>query len=275
MKNGPVIKIGPGEEFPSNTPKQYLQGWVEFYKLKFTVTSEVLIPRPETELLVDEVLQFILRPSEASGEVQHSGSSPFQSNKNITILDIGTGSGNIAISIAKNLTKAKIFATDVSDAALDVARENARKHRVENRIFFINSDLLSKITFDVRPLQDCIIVSNLPYIPSARIPYLDPSVKDFEPRIALDGGPDGFELYRKLFQQISEKFLPSSLGVNVTHTGGVVGRHIGSFLKLITCEIDYTQGEIAAFEAQKYFPDAKIEVKTDLSKKQRILVIQT
>ncbi len=214
----------------SDKPKQYIVGWVEFYKLKFKVTSDVLIPRPETELLVDAVLNFYyLNPI------------PY------TLLDLGTGSGNIAISIAKNNKKIKVFATDVSLEALEIARENAKKNRVEKRIFFMQSDLLS----NVKSSPD-IIVTNLPYIPSDRIPYLDSSVKDFEPHVALDGGKDGFELYRKFFIEIKEKkFSP----------------------QLIIGEIDYTHGELAINEALKYFPDAIIEVKTDLAHRQRILLI--
>ncbi len=239
MRNGPVIKAGLGEEFPSNIPKQYLQGWVEFYKLKLKVTSDVLIPRPETELLVDEVLNYChLLPVPCS-----------------LILDIGTGSGNIAIAIAKNAPKVKIFATDISDSALAVARDNAKKHRVEKRIFFTKNDLLSDLNYSsLKPTSyNLVIVTNLPYIPSSRISYLDPSVKDFEPRIALDGGPDGFDLYRQLFVQLLKKNL-------------IPGLLVG--------EIDYTQGELATNEAIKYFPKAKVEVKKDLAHKQRILLIR-
>ncbi|TSC65587.1 MAG: release factor glutamine methyltransferase [Microgenomates group bacterium Gr01-1014_80] len=234
----------------SNKPKQYVQGWVEFYKLKFKVTPDVLIPRPESELLVDAVIDFVIA-SEAK--------------QSFTILDIGTGSGNLAISIAKNLPKARVFATDISESALEVARENAKKNRVEKRMFFIKSNLLDSIGTHRHgaSLQNdkLIIITNLPYIPRARISYLDPSVRDFEPIIALDGGSDGFDLYRKLFQQIRHKFLRQSAGVN------------RNGLRLIVCEIDYTHGELAPNEAQKYFPEASVEVKTDLAKKQRILVI--
>jgi release factor glutamine methyltransferase len=191
------------------------------------VNPDVLIPRPETELLVDKVLKYI---------------------KDNLVLDLGTGAGNIAISVAKNAPNIKVVATDVSSAALNVAKQNAKLHGVLNNIKFIQSNLLDKIN---QPPD--IIVTNLPYIPSARIAYLDSSVKDFEPHIALDGGEDGFDLYRKLFKQIKEK---------------------GWKPKLIIGEIDYTHGELAAREAQKYFPDAEVEVKTDLAHKQRILVIQ-
>ena len=216
-------------------PIQYKRGWVEFYKLKFKVTHDVLIPRPETELLVEEVLEYT------------------KSHPNITVLDIGTGAGNIAISIAKILPNANIIATDVSKKALNIARQNAKFHGVENQIDFVESDLLNSICCFDELEEDLVIVTNLPYIPSARIPYLDSSVKDFEPHVALDGGEDGFGLYRKLFTQIKEK------------RGNP---------KLLIGEIDYTHGEIAADEARKYFPEASVEVKTDLAHKQRILSIK-
>lgn len=212
----------------SSKPYQYTKGWVEFYKLKFKVTPDVLIPRPETELLVDEVLKLV--------------------RDSFTVLDLGTGAGNIAISIAKNAPQVRIIASDVSEKALKIAKQNAKLHNVEERIKFIKSNLLEKVSD-----SPDIIVTNLPYIPSARIPYLDSSVKDFEPHVALDGGEDGFKLYRKLFNQIQQKAWNP---------------------KLIIGEIDYTHGELAANEAQKYFPDAEIEVKKDLTHLQRILIIK-
>lgn len=217
-------------------PKQYTQGWTEFYKLKFYLTPDVLIPRPETELLVDEVLKICtLYP------------------KPYTLIDIGTGSGNIAISIAKNLPRVKIFATDISEKALKVAEKNAKYHKVLNKIIFLQSDLLSALQTGFEGSKQIdILVTNLPYIPSYRLPYLDPSVIEFEPKIALDGGSDGFDLYRKLFAQMwKNQFFP----------------------KYLVGEIDYTQGELAVYEAQRLFPKAKVEVKTDLAHKQRILIV--
>jgi release factor glutamine methyltransferase len=113
----------------SSAPIQYQRGWTEFYKLKFKLTPDVLIPRPETELLVDEVLK--LNPQ--------------------TVLDIGTGSGCIAISIAKNSPKVKIFAIDISPAALEVAKKNAKFHKVEKQIIFLENDLMILL------LQICLI----------------------------------------------------------------------------------------------------------------------
>lgn len=235
-------------------PKQYIQGWVEFYKLKFKVTPNVLIPRPETELLVDEVIRFLAdHPfgSEAQGR-RPERPKKVEGSHSPTILDVGTGSGNIAISVAKNNQDVQIIATDISSQALKVAKQNAKLHGVQDRIQFLKSDLLKNPIIHNTLYTILIIVANLPYIPSNRIPYLDSSVKDFEPHIALNGGEDGFNLYRKLFTQIKEKGLKP---------------------KLILGEIDYTHGELAYSEAQKTFPTSKIEVKTDLAHKQRILLI--
>lgn len=242
----------------NNKPKAYQQGFVEFYKLRFKVTEDTLIPRPETELLVDEVLKFLQK----------------NPAKNI-VLDLGTGTGVIAISIAKNLEShpggVKLIATDISEKALEVAKQNAKLYGVENIIEFVLSDLLDNVTLNKvkcinsklyslpkgsPPLgsqdDNLIIVTNLPYIPTERINYLDSSVKDYEPHIALDGGADGFELYRKLFHQILEKSINFDL---------LIG------------EIDYTHGETALSKAQRYFPDYNVEVKLDLYHKQRVLII--
>lgn len=234
-------------------PKAYQKGYVEFYKLRFRVTPDVLIPRPETELLVDYVLNFIKQQRTTNSEL-------------ITILDLGTGSGNIAISLAKNLPKnptsgvgVKIIATDISEKALKVAQQNAKLHGVKDKITFLKSNLLENLQYDRLDYhynKPDIVVTNLPYIPSARISYLDSSVKDFEPHVALDGGEDGFELYKKLFQQISDLALQHR-----------------SQPPMLIAEIDYTHGELAVLEAQKHFPDAEVEVKTDLTHKQRILLI--
>lgn len=234
-------------------PNQYIKGFVEFYKLKFKVDDSVLIPRPETELLVDEILHYVIATPDL-----------IRGKQSLTLLDIGCGSGNIAISVAKNSSNVKILASDISSKALKVAKQNAKLHGVEKQITFIKSNLLLTLSNQYversfKLLNNLVIVANLPYIPSSRIPTLDSSVKDFEPHLALDGGEDGFELYRKLFAQIKKKNWKQ-------HTGT-------SCLKLIICEIDHTQGELAIKEALKYFPDALVEVKTDLAHKQRILKI--
>lgn len=225
----------------ANQPRQYTQGFVEFFKLKFIVTPDVLIPRPETELLVEETLRSIKYYLSAIKSPE------------ILVLDIGTGAGNIAISIAKNTSNVKIVATDVSTSALKVAKQNARIHGVKDRIQFLKSNLLQNPLILNTQYSILLIVTNLPYIPTARIPYLESSVKDFEPHLALDGGEDGFELYRQLFAQISSKKIK---------------------FKLLIGEIDYTHGELAIDEAYCYFPQAEIESEKDLAHLQRILKIR-
>ncbi|MBI2011774.1 peptide chain release factor N(5)-glutamine methyltransferase [Candidatus Daviesbacteria bacterium] len=249
MKKGTTLR---GEiQRLQGVPKQYQQGWTEWYKLRFKLTPDVLVPRPETELLVDEVLH--LSSSNLIGGSNTLVDSRFRGNDLLTILDIGTGAGCIAISIAKSLPEARIIATDISPKALEVAMKNAKFHNVEDQIIFLQSDLL--LAFNPRGFhtKPDIIVANLPYIPTARLLLIDPMVSEQEPRVALDGGKDGFEVYRRLFAQMRDK---------------------NFFPKYLIAEIDEDQGEIALLEAKKYFPSCSWEVKKDLAKKDRILLIK-
>ena len=226
-------------------PKQYVQGFTEFYKLKFKLTPDVLIPRPETELIVEWVLSALGgKPQLGIGSV---GEIKLNPDKPPTLVDIGTGSGCIPISIIKNNSKVKTVAIDISAKALGVARLNAKLHHVESKIFFVENDLLTN--FKQSP---DIITANLPYIPSARLMHIDPMVRDFEPKLALDGGYDGFELYRQLFKQMKEQNIKPQLFIG---------------------EIDEEQADIAKVEAKKFFPTSQIFIKKDLSKKDRFITI--
>ncbi len=157
-------------------PLAYILGQREFYSLDFIVKPGVLIPRPETELLVDLVLEIV-------------GSKAAQ------IVDIGTGSGAIACAIAKNAPLAHLFALDISDEALAVTRQNVQKHYLNKQITVLKSDLLQNA-----PLELDIVVSNPPYIPAADIPALMPEVQK-EPLLALSGGEDGLMLIRRLITE--------------------------------------------------------------------------
>jgi release factor glutamine methyltransferase len=162
-------------------PVAYITGHKEFWSLDFVVTPDVLIPRPETELVVELALE---------GAIMAATKAPLK------ILDIGTGSGVIAIALAKELPAAEIWAVDVSAAALNIAEVNARRHGVAERVKFLDGDLFDPITelghrFDV-------IVSNPPYILSKEIANLGREVRDWEPKMALDGGPDGLDCYRQI-----------------------------------------------------------------------------
>ncbi|OPZ86006.1 MAG: Release factor glutamine methyltransferase [Firmicutes bacterium ADurb.Bin419] len=157
-------------------PLQYITGSQEFMSLDFSVSPDVLIPRQDTEILVEAVIRAA------------------KDKKSVTILDVGTGSGCIAISLAYFIKNSKVTAVDISRGALSVARNNAVKCGVEDRITFIESNLFSNIP----PLNFDIIVSNPPYIPAQDIESLERQVKDFEPRSALDGGKDGLNFYRRI-----------------------------------------------------------------------------
>jgi len=165
-------------------PIEYILGKCEFMGLEFKLNQDVLIPRPETEILVEVVIKQL-----SAVNCQLSACK---------ILEIGTGSGCVAVSLAKLLPEAEIFATDISELALKVARENARLNNVESRIQFIHCDLFSS---ELQTLDSCdYIVSNPPYILTAEIGKLAAEVQ-FEPISALDGGRDGLDFYRRIIRE--------------------------------------------------------------------------
>jgi release factor glutamine methyltransferase len=170
-------------------PVAYLVGKREFFSLSFRVTPDVLIPRPETETLVVRLLD--VAKGQGGGEV--------------SILDVGTGTGIIAICAAKHLPHAKITAIDSSTAALEVARQNASDHGVADRIEFVESDLLSALLSEQK---FNIIASNPPYVSQAEFATLPPSVKNFEPQQALLAGPRGTEVIERLVPQAAQHLEP-------------------------------------------------------------------
>lgn len=173
-------------------PVAYLVGHREFFSLDFRVTPDVLIPRPDTETLVMEIIDGIKQFAATRAEAG-------ESDQPIRVLDLCTGSGCIAVSVAKHCQTAKlnvrIVATDISPAALAVARENAGKHGVREQIEFREGDMFLALAPDSRFE---ILASNPPYIATAEIDTLDPEVAKHEPRLALDGGPTGFVVIDRL-----------------------------------------------------------------------------
>jgi release factor glutamine methyltransferase len=176
-------------------PVQYILGQQEFYGLVLKVTPDVLIPRPETELLVETVLQRL--PAETP----------------LRIVDVGTGSGAIAIALAKHLLLAEVTAVDLSPAALDVARQNAQRHGLAERLRFVQSDLLDGILCPTAgvPQGYAAVVSNPPYVPDSDRATLHRQVRDFEPATALFAGNDGLDIYRRLIPQAATALVPGGL----------------------------------------------------------------
>jgi len=169
-------------------PLQYITEHQEFWSLNFKVNRGVLIPRQETEILVEEAIKTFL-------QVESSG-------KTINILELGTGSGAIAISLAKELKRGSIIATDISDIAIKTARENARAHGLEKHITFLKGNLFQPVRQRVGSFN--LVISNPPYIPTEDFRDLQPEVRDFEPRITLDGGKEGLKFYRQILPQVGK-----------------------------------------------------------------------
>ena len=216
-------------------PTAYIIGRREFYDLELEVTSAAPVPRPETELLVDEAVTQAQR-------LQPTCLQPH-------IVDVGTGCGAIALAVSKRLPTARVTAIDTSRAALDLARRNAEKLGLSERVRFALGDLLS-------PLDEGadIIVANLPYVPSGEWECLAPEIRSYEPRAALDGGSDGLRLIARLLDEA-----PAHL------------RSPGA----LVLEIGDDQGATVAALAREAFPAAAIAVKKDLASLDRAVVIET
>jgi len=223
-----LMRLKSGEPFP------YILGHWEFFGLRFDVTLDTLIPRPETELLVEKAIVWLQgHPAKRS------------------VADVGTGSGAIAVSIAVNVPDAKILATDISYKALQVAKRNAKKFGVSERIKFAECDLLPEHrqqTADHLSLD--IICANLPYIPTSVLHGLP--IYNHEPTLALDGGEDGLDPIRKLLNISTHWLAPDGM---------------------ILFEIESTLGSQALSLAGAAFPEAYISLHQDLAGKDRLLKI--
>jgi release factor glutamine methyltransferase len=186
----------------SGVPTQHLTGKQEFWGLEFEVNADVLIPRPETEHVVEVALDRLALREVRGGRPQKSDGAGW------TIADVGTGSGCIVVALAKELPKAKFYASDLSPAALVVARRNAARHGVADRISFAVSNLLDAFS---SPLAFDLIVSNPPYIGRREEPSLPREVCRHEPELALYGGEEGYELYASLVSQAAKCLKPGGI----------------------------------------------------------------
>ncbi len=199
-------------------PAQYITGHQEFWGMDFIVTPAVLIPRPETEHVVESVLRLIREPGQDAPPPLKTSSFP-------RIVDIGTGSGCIALALAKELPQAKIHATDISAAALEIARANAARHQLESRIHFHKTDLLQGLdpnTFD-------FVVSNPPYVGESEEDQVQLEVRKFEPRDAVFAGPTGLEVIDRLIPQAHAALRPG--GWLVMEISGTIANGVKRLLE--------------------------------------------
>jgi release factor glutamine methyltransferase len=220
-------------------PLQHIVGSTSFCGLELTVNRQVLIPRPETELLAEEGWKFLNSVNPQSSTI----------NKQLaTALDLGTGSGCIAIALAVHCPATQVFATDISAEALELAQQNAARHNVLDRIKLLQADAFA--AFDSPKLFD-LIISNPPYIPTDEIAALQIEVRDHDPRRALDGGLDGLAFYRRIASEAS----------NFLNPGGKIMLEFGDGQAQAVREI---------FESQKWIVEAIIE---DYTQRPRILIV--
>ncbi len=216
-------------------PVPYISGYTEFFGLEFYVCPSVLIPRPESELLVEKV-------------VEHIRKKFGQTDVPLLISDIGTGSGCLAIALSMSLRHCKVLAIDISREAIKIARKNVLKHDVHNRIELIQGDLLSPLEI---PKLD-IIMANLPYIPSAEYEKLSRDELKYEPSVALLGGSDGLFYINRLLEQTSGKLNQNSC---------------------LFLEIGAGQAPVVAEIARKSFGGAQVEIFKDLGDVERVVKV--
>jgi release factor glutamine methyltransferase len=217
----------------TNEPIAYIIGHREFFGHDFYVAPGVLIPRPESELLVEETIGFV--------RSHFPGEDP-------VIAEVGTGSGAIAISLALLLPKAKIYATDISARALDIAKINCERHGVQDRVHLVGGDLL-----DPLPRLVDIIIANLPYIGDAELGKLGNEIRMFEPLEALAGGGDGLDKVRQLLVKVGDKLRPEGL---------------------VLVEIGCVQGGVVASLRPLLPLAASVELVKDLGGRERVLKIR-
>lgn len=216
----------------AHEPTAYILGHKEFFALDFEVTRAALIPRPETEMLVELVLLFARERDEA-----------------LTIADIGTGCGTIAVSLAHALPRSRVIATDTSKRALALARRNAERHGVANRLDFRHGSVLTPLSATVD-----VIVTNLPYVRTDEWRALPPELADHEPRMAFDGGPDGLRLIRRLLRDAPAHLNPHGA---------------------LFAEISDHQAEAVLALVERAFPGASSESRKDLANLDRVLTVYT
>lgn len=216
----------------AHEPLAYLTGRREFYDVELAVDSRALIPRPETEHLVEAALAW----------------TQAQSTTSLRVVDVGTGSGAIALVLARHLPEAQVWAVDLSPAALDVARANLQRYGVEQRVTLVRDDLLTAL-----PGPFGLIAANLPYVAHAELPTLMPDVRDYEPVLALDGGAEGLDLVARLIAQAATRLARPGL---------------------LLLEIDPRQAPRVGALAAQALPEARVSIVRDLAGWERVVCVE-
>jgi len=233
------------ERASRNEPVAYLTGKTEFYSLELNVTPDCMIPRPETELLVERAIEFLRK----------------RTGKQF-VCDLCTGCGCIAIAIAKNFANADIIATDISDAALNIAAKNVEKHQLGERIRLLCGDLFDAFVPQLDVDKFDLIVCNPPYVSSAEFEKLDKNVKDYEPKVALFAGVDGLDVYRRIIKKVDQFLKPdTALMLEVGYNQGQAVRELleqAGCYREITIEKDFHDNDrIVVAKNQKLSTKAK------------------
>jgi len=200
------------ERAGQNEPIAYITGKTEFYSLELKVTRDCLIPRPETELLVERAIEFLR---------ERTGTQ--------FVCDLCTGCGCVAVAIAKNVPHARIIATDIADAALNVAAQNIERHQLKDRIELLHGDLFEPIVPQLDVSKFDLIVCNPLYVSAAEYEALDKTVKDYEPKSALLAGADGLDVYRRIVEKANQ-FLKGNAAL-ILEIGYAQGRAIRELLE--------------------------------------------
>jgi release factor glutamine methyltransferase len=239
-------------------PVAYLTGKTEFYSLELNVTPGCMIPRPETELLVQKAIEFLrarpVRNSTMRKITQKEGISNGARTGPQLVCDLCTGCGCIAVAIAKNFPDAQIFATDISDAALNVAAENLEKYKLQEQVTLLRGDLFDAFVPQLDVNRFDLIVCNPPYVSSAEFEKLEKNIKDYEPKSALLAGNNGLDVYRRIVEKVDQFLKPDAA---------------------LMLEIGYAQGLPVKelLEQSGAFADVRIE--KDFHNNDRIMVIRT
>ncbi len=239
-------------------PVAYLTGKTEFYSIELDMTPDCMIPRPETELLVERAIEYLraraaegagIRDALEAGRLCDSAGTPAQ-----FVCDLCTGSGCIAVAIAKNFPGARIIATDISDAALSVAAANVQKHGLNDRISLLHGDLFDPLVPQLDTSKFDVIVCNPPYVSAPEYEALERNVKDYEPKVALFAGTDGLDVYRRVVEK-ADLFLKP---------GGA-----------LMLEIGYAQGPAVKELLEKAGAYGQIKIEKDIHNNDRILTAMT